>query len=93
MTRRYHSFVLRCWQLGSVSRIEVEHRQSGGSTRAATLSGATEWISERCDESDEQVSAPQPVVASGEVRSGKALAGDEERTDDATTDVPGRAHA
>jgi hypothetical protein len=93
MTRRYDSFVLRCWQLGDEWRIEVEHLQSGGRTRSATLKGAADWIGERCEESDDQVPASRPVIEREEVRNGEERPAGEQRTNEAATDVPGRARA
>jgi hypothetical protein len=54
MTRQYDSFVLRCWQLGSEQRVEVEHLQSGGRTRAETLGAAFTWIKTHRGQSDER---------------------------------------
>ena len=51
MARHYDSFVLRCWRLGGDEwRIELEHLQSGGRTRVATLAAAHDWISALCGE-------------------------------------------
>jgi hypothetical protein len=50
MTRRYDSFVLRRWQCGGERRVDVEHVQSGGQIRNATVTAAVGWISDRCGE-------------------------------------------
>jgi hypothetical protein len=45
MVRRYGSFLVRCWRLDADERrIEIEHVQSGGRTRVATLAAALDWI-------------------------------------------------
>lgn len=45
MTKRYGSFVLRCWQLtGGEYRIEIEHVQSGDTERLDTLAAALDWL-------------------------------------------------
>ena len=44
MERRYDSFVLRRWQCDGECRMAVEHLQSGGCLRNATLAAAIGWI-------------------------------------------------
>lgn len=45
MARRYGSFLLRCWQLaGGRWRIDVEHVQSGTTTRVSSPMAAIAWI-------------------------------------------------
>jgi hypothetical protein len=49
----YSSFLIRCWLIqdssqGERSVIDIEHIQSGGHIRAATLSEAENWILEAC---------------------------------------------
>jgi hypothetical protein len=49
----YSSFLIRCWlindsTLGERSVIDIEHIQTGGHTRAASLAEAEEWIFEAC---------------------------------------------
>jgi hypothetical protein len=49
----YSSFLIRCWLIhdaerGEGSVIDVEHIQSGGHKRAASLSEAEEWMFEAC---------------------------------------------
>src|SRR5947209_11946562 len=52
ITRRYHSFVVRCWRVaGQQERVDVEHLQSGGRTRVLTFSDAAAWMSAECDTS------------------------------------------
>jgi hypothetical protein len=61
MTRHYDSFVLRCWQLSDEQRIEVEHLQSGGRTRAETLGGAFTWIDIHCGQPVERDAVVSPA--------------------------------
>jgi len=60
-TRRYTSFLLRCWCLGDGQRrIQIEQVQSGAGTRVATLAAALDWIERCCGESDgAMLSAPK----------------------------------
>ena len=49
----YSSFLIRCWLIndpaqGERSVIDVEHIQSGGHTRAATLAEAERWMFDAC---------------------------------------------
>lgn len=44
MTRRYDSFLVRCWSLDGVRHIKVEHVQTGAVGQAATLTAAMDWI-------------------------------------------------
>ncbi|MDQ3755255.1 MAG: hypothetical protein M3371_11055 [Acidobacteriota bacterium] len=49
----YSSFLIRCWliedtQQGEKKVIDVEHIQSGGHTRVASLTEAEEWMFEAC---------------------------------------------
>ena len=51
--RRYSSFLIRCWLTddGFHERqtvLQVEHIQTGASTRAESLSEAESWILEAC---------------------------------------------
>jgi hypothetical protein len=50
MVRRYDSFVLRRWQCDGERRVDVEHLQSGGRIRNATLTAAVDWIGELCSD-------------------------------------------
>jgi hypothetical protein len=54
MTRQYDSFVVRRWQLSNEQRIEVEHLQCGGRTRADNLDAAFTWINIHCGQSLER---------------------------------------
>ena len=90
MARRYDSFVLRCWRVGGERRVEVEHLQSGGRTRVATLAAATDWIGTRCDGPNDQGVATRSADASKEVRAGEGSSGDAERRDGAATDAQPR---
>lgn len=46
MTRRYDSFLIRCWALdGAEPRIEVEHIQSGRRVHLSSLASAVAWMS------------------------------------------------
>jgi hypothetical protein len=46
--RRYDSFVVRCWGLGTAdARIKVEHVQTGASARVASLAEALAWLDAR----------------------------------------------
>ena len=83
MTRRYDSFVLRCWRLGGQQRrVEVEHLQSGGRTRVTALTAAVEWISTQCGESGALAggAGPRPAAAAEEVMPSDDRAAAEERT-------------
>ena len=49
----YSSFLIRCWLIddsarGERSVIDVEHIQTGGHTRAASLAEVEEWMFEAC---------------------------------------------
>lgn len=45
MSAQQHSFVVRCWQLGSRNeRIEIEHVQSGRKRLAHSTAEAIDWI-------------------------------------------------
>lgn len=49
----YSSFLIRCWLIqdsteNERSVLDVEHIQTGGHTRAATLVEAEEWMFEVC---------------------------------------------
>jgi hypothetical protein len=49
----YSSFLIRCWLIEDAQHTEkkiigVEHIQSGGQTRVATLTEAEEWMFEAC---------------------------------------------
>ncbi len=61
MARRYDSFVVRRWQLSNQQRIEVEHLQSGGRTRADTLQAAFTWIDIHCGQTVEPDSVVDPA--------------------------------
>jgi hypothetical protein len=51
MVRRYGSFLVRCWRLDADERrIEIEHLQSGGRMRVATLAAALDWIAGCCED-------------------------------------------
>lgn len=46
MPSQQHSFVVRCWQLGSHDeRLEIEHVQTGHKRLARSTAEAIEWIS------------------------------------------------
>lgn len=92
MTRRYDSFMLRCWQLGNEWRIEVEHLQSGERIRSANLMGTAAWIGERCGESGVHASPPQPVVTNEEVSIAEERGSSEKPTDEAAGDAPDRTN-
>jgi hypothetical protein len=50
MANGYSSFLIRCWRLsGDERRIAIEHIQSGGRTRVASLAAAVDWISAHWD--------------------------------------------
>jgi hypothetical protein len=76
MARRYDSFVLRCWRRDGERRVEVEHLQSGGRIRAATLAAAVGWIGARCGDPDDRGATPRPIGAREEVRTGEEQPGD-----------------
>jgi hypothetical protein len=45
VTRRYGSFVVRCWWLeNGEQRIDVEHMQSGSRVRVNALKAALDWM-------------------------------------------------
>ena len=49
----YNSFLVRCWLIRDVAQceravIDIEHIQTGGRRRAASLSEAAEWMLEAC---------------------------------------------
>jgi hypothetical protein len=49
----YSSFLIRCWLISDLAEgerpvIEVEHIQTGGHTRAASLAEAELWMFEAC---------------------------------------------
>ena len=49
----YSSFLIRCWLIhdpaeGERPVIDVEHIQTGGHTRAASLTEAEQWMFEAC---------------------------------------------
>jgi len=51
--RIYNSFLVRCWLIqdssqGERSVIDVEHIQTGASTRAASLTEAERWVFKTC---------------------------------------------
>ena len=49
MARLYCSFLLRWWRLrGGERRIEIQHIQSGGCVRAASLTEGMEWLDAHC---------------------------------------------
>lgn len=51
MTRHYSSFVIRCWQRDqNISRITVEHIQSGETAQVESLAQLTAWIEQRWKE-------------------------------------------
>ena len=66
--RRYSSFLLRCWHVGSQLRIKVEHIQSGESTQVNTYEAALTWLSEHCTRTatDQPASSSQVRLADGE---------------------------
>ena len=68
MTRRYDSFVLRCWRVGAdEQRVEIEHLQSAGRTRVPSLAAAVDWISIQCGEAGARASdADQAPPATAE---------------------------
>jgi hypothetical protein len=48
-SKRYSSFLLRCWLVGEREpRIKLEHIQSGESTQVDTYESAVAWLSEHC---------------------------------------------
>jgi hypothetical protein len=61
MVRRYDSFVLRWWRVSDEQRIEVEHLQSGGRTRAESLGTALSWIDIQCGQSAECAFGASPA--------------------------------
>ncbi|HUG15263.1 MAG TPA: hypothetical protein VMM78_09615 [Thermomicrobiales bacterium] len=53
MSSYQHSFVVRCWHLGSRDeRIEIEHVQSGRKQLARSTAEALDWISSFADVSE-----------------------------------------
>jgi hypothetical protein len=93
MTRRYDSFVLRRWQLSTEQRIEVEHLQSGGRTRADSLDAAFAWIYIHCGQMAERDSVMDPAHdRAKEVIDGENTAADGGRTSK-TKSARGRAHS
>ena len=45
MTRNHHSYLVRCWELGTRrERIEIEHVQSGSRTVVRSLDAAVAWL-------------------------------------------------
>jgi hypothetical protein len=62
MTRNHHSYLVRCWELGTRrERIEIEHVQSGSRTVVRSLDAAVAWL--RADP-DDRVSGTVPVTRS-----------------------------
>jgi hypothetical protein len=63
MTRRYRSFLVRCWDLGDHERrIEVRQIQTGESTRVSSMSAASTWIERRCHEPEIEARDAAAVV-------------------------------
>ena len=59
MTRRYDSFVLRCWCVSDTDRrIEVEHLQTGRRTRVGVFDAAAQWITTQCDDAERKEPMP-----------------------------------
>lgn len=45
MARNHHSYLVRCWEIGTGSqRIEIEHIQSGNRTVVGSLEAAIVWL-------------------------------------------------
>jgi len=45
MTQNHHSYLVRCWELGTRrERIEIEHVQSGSRTVVRSLDAAVAWL-------------------------------------------------
>ena len=45
MARQLRSFLLRCWQSnGQLTRIHIEHIQTGATSLATSVATAIEWI-------------------------------------------------
>jgi hypothetical protein len=45
MTHNHHSYLVRCWELGTRrERIEIEHVQSGSRTVVRSLDAAVAWL-------------------------------------------------
>ncbi len=75
--RIYNSFLVRCWLIqdpsqGERSVIEVEHIQTGASTRAASLTEAESWVFKTChaarvntDETQDARGSPRGQPTSG----------------------------
>ncbi|MFN8511100.1 MAG: hypothetical protein U0232_12910 [Thermomicrobiales bacterium] len=57
MTMHYDAFVLRYWQCDGERRVEVEHLQSGGRIRNATLADAATWIGAWRNDREDQATA------------------------------------
>ena len=69
--RLYSSFLIRCWltedaQQGKQSVLQVEHIQTGASTRAQTFAEVEPWIFETCRASKSTVEAPPDGEANRE---------------------------
>ncbi|NOK64395.1 MAG: hypothetical protein GFH23_1086812n31 [Chloroflexi bacterium AL-N1] len=51
MTRRYNSFLVRCWQRDSEGwHIDITHTQSGQRKQYSTWSPIADWMIDRCHE-------------------------------------------
>jgi hypothetical protein len=64
----YSSFLIRCWLIHDSAQderpvIDVEHIQTGGHTRAASLAEAEQWMFEAC----RTMRAPAEVVSDAEL--------------------------
>lgn len=62
MSRRYDSFVIRCWRAGDqLLQVVVEHVQSGEQARGTTMDAAFDWLSLQAGLKPKQVSAAPPL--------------------------------
>lgn len=53
MTKRYSSFLIRCWRLDDgEQRIKIEHIQTGQVMQVMTLAAAVGWLDTRWSERD-----------------------------------------
>ncbi|MEM8531353.1 MAG: hypothetical protein AAGF95_10950 [Chloroflexota bacterium] len=55
MTRRYNSFLIRCWQRDNEGwHIDITHSQSGQRRQYTTWSPIVDWMVEHCHKDSSQ---------------------------------------
>lgn len=64
MSRRYDSFVIRCWRVGGqILQVIVEHVQSGEQARGTRIEDAFDWLALQAGMTLEPEGSPQPPLS------------------------------